>query len=276
MSEQNGGSQLRALRKARRETIENVAVDAGITYKTLSDIERGITKQPARVVIQQVLEALHRVQPLHVEDQQAVMVAFGYQKPYPIPSQIEIAQAKKFWHELYDDQIPYPAYLGDIAQRLFAWNSSALRLFGFTRADPRLKILENITIFDLGFALAPEIAPVLNKDQFFPDLIHTMKAEFYPYRNEDWYHTCINSVKEKYSYFNELWDAVDEEEIKKPILGSTIPIVIDVLGEGSLSFRLTRINFANDPRFFISQWLPVDDKTMSVCMVWNQQNKKAL
>jgi transcriptional regulator with XRE-family HTH domain len=273
MAEQNGGSQLRSLRKSRRETIENIAVDAGITYKTLSDIERGVTKQPAREVLQQILEALHRASPLAVEDQQDIMYLFGYQRPYPIPSQIEIAQARKYWTEAYNDQIPYPAYLGDIAQRLLTWNSSALRLFGFTHTDPRLKLLENITIFDLGFDLAPQFAPVLNPDEFFPDLIRTMKAEFYPYRNEAWYHACIGAVREKYPQFDQLWNAVSEEDAKKPLLGSSVPIVMDVPEAGALTFRLTRIPFANDPRFFISQWLPVDDKTMTVCMDWNQQTK---
>jgi transcriptional regulator with XRE-family HTH domain len=271
MTEQSGGGQLRTLRKTRKKSIDNIAIEAGITYKTLSDIERGITKQPAREVLQQILDALHRTSPLAVENQQEIMYAFGYQRPYPIPSQIEVAQAKIYWVELYDDQIPYPAYLGDIAQRLLAWNSAALRLFGFTRTDPRLEMIENITIFDLGFGLAPQLAPVLNKDEFFPELIRTMKAEFYPYRNEEWYHDCIQSVQEKYPYFDTLWRAVDEEEIKKTMMGNVVPIMIDVPEAGPLTFRLTRIPFANDPRFFISQWLPVDGKTMAVCADWRKQ-----
>jgi len=273
MAEQNGGSQIRTLRKTRKVSIDNVAIEAGITYKTLSDIERGITKRPAREVLQRILDTLHLVSPLAVEDQQEIMYAFGYQRPYPVPSQIEVAQAHDYWREVYDDQIPYPAYLGDIVQRLLAWNSAALRLFGFTRTDPRLEMIKNITIFDLGFGLSPKFAPVLNKDEFFPDLIRTMKAEFYPYRDEEWYHDCIQPVREKYPYFDKLWSAVSEEEIKKSMLGNAVPIVMDVPEAGPLTFRLTRVPFANDPRFFISQWLPVDDKTMTVCMDWNQQTK---
>lgn len=271
MTNSPAGSRLRALRKVRKRSIEGIAVVAGITYKTLSDIERGVTKHPAREILQHVLEALHQDSPLAVEDQQGVMVAFGYQRPYPVPSRIEVAQAQKDWGEAYNDQIPYPAYLGDIVQRLWAWNSSALRLFGFSRTDPRLKILKDITIFDLGFDIAPAIAPILNKNEFFPDLIRTMKAEFYPYRDEAWYHKYINSVKEKYSYFNELWVNVDDEEIKKPMLGNAVPVVVDVPGAGPLTFRLTRIPFNNDPRFFVSQWLPVDAVTIETCLNWSRQ-----
>ena len=108
----NGGRKLRELRQARGETIENIATDAGVTFKALSELETGKTKSPSRETIQKIIQALEQISPVSAEDQRYVYEAFGYKKPNPLPIKIEVERAIHQWREDYD-YIPYPAYLVD-------------------------------------------------------------------------------------------------------------------------------------------------------------------
>ena len=129
-----GSQLLRKLRRSRGETIENIATDSEITYKTLQGIETSITKSPSPDTIRRILDALDAVAPLPLKERQEVLGAYGYQKPYPLPNQAEINSAIQEWKETYQD-VPYPAYLVDCGQRLLDWNQYAPRLIGLKSDD---------------------------------------------------------------------------------------------------------------------------------------------
>ena len=54
---------LRALRERRHETLEHIATDADIAYRSLSNIERGLPQKPTRETLHAILAALDRGAP---------------------------------------------------------------------------------------------------------------------------------------------------------------------------------------------------------------------
>lgn len=268
-------SKLRTLRQVRKQTIEGIAAEAEITYKTLSEIERGITRQPSREILYKILEVLDQYAEVSTEDRQAIFVSYGYKKPYPLPTKTEIEFARRHWREVYG-QIPYPAYLVDFSQRLLDWNRYTIRLLGMRYNDPRLSFFQNVTIFDVTFKLASSLVEILNRDEYISDLVRTMKAEFEPYKDEPWCAECINQARMNYPDFRNLWDSFSEKDLPLSGMGNTVPIILRVPQEGKLKFQLSRIIFAADPRFFIVQWIPIDEVTMVKCLVWKQEDSDTL
>ncbi len=260
-----GGAKLRKLRKDRHETIENLATDAGITYKTLSEIERGVTKQPAKEILGKILKALAELAPLRLDEQESIYKAYGYKAPILLPTTEEIKAAVKVWHKSYN--VPKPAYLVDISQRLLAWNKYAIHLLGLRPNDPRLRNFKNITIFDFAFnSITAPLIEVVNINEYVPTLIKVMKMESEPYKGEPWYDKWINDTKQKYLGFRDLWDAAENNPLD---LGFADVIILRIPNENGLfKFQLSRSPFATDSRFYTVTWDPVDQKTILKCAAW--------
>ncbi|MBN1875183.1 MAG: helix-turn-helix transcriptional regulator [Anaerolineae bacterium] len=262
---------LRKLRLARKKTIEHIAMDSEITYKALSDIERGITKQPSRETLYRILEALDRYASVSAEDWQTVFGAYGYKKPYPLPTEEEIEKARKQWHKDYG-HITHPAYLIDFSQRLLDWNKYAPRLLGLRSDDMRLRHFQDVTIFDVTFGLSPKFIKIVNQDEYLPSLVYVIKSELQPYKNEPWYAKCVSTAQERYPDFKKLWESFHDDDFQASLAGLSLPIVLN-FPESSLTFtfQLVRIDFVADERFRIVQWIPVDEITMRKCLEWAQE-----
>lgn len=265
--ENRGGRLLRSLRKSRDETIENIATDAGITYKTLQGIETGVTKSPSLDTLRCVVDALHKIVPVPLIDRQKVYVAYGYKKTYPLPTQAEINNAIQEWQEKCRE-VPYPAYLVDCAQRLLDWNQYAPRLVGLKSGDLQLDQFAGVTIYDVTFALSNSFIKIVNRDEYLADLMRTIKAEDSVFQYEDWYQDHLLEVQEKYPEFAELWKKIEVDVSGQFELGNNTPIKLEIPGTGILTFRLSRINFVSDIRFFVVQWIPMDDFSMLQCLLW--------
>lgn len=269
---QSGGQLLRELRKFRGETIENIATDAGITYKTLQGIETGSTKSPSPDTLRSIIDALHMAEPVPLIEHQRVFTAFGYQKPYPLPTQIEIDNAIDEWKKSYRN-VPYPAYLVDCAQRLLDWNQYAPRIVGLNNDDVRTQQFFGVTIYDIIFALSDAFVKVANRDEYLIDLMRTIKAEDSAFQHEEWYQEHLREVQKKYPEFAELWGNHAVDMTGQFELGNTSPIKLEIPGTGSMTFRLSRINFVLDIRFFVVHWTPMDDFSMLQCLMWVQEAK---
>ena len=137
--------------------------------------------------------------------------------------------------------------------------------------DPKLALFEDITIFDLTFGLVPQLVTIENQGEYLSDLVRTMKSEFRPYRDEFWYVKRIREARKKYPEFEKLWDAIPDNDLSPCGMGNVIPIVLRVPHEGVLKFRLLGVHFANDRRFRVVQWIPVDEITALKCLVWKQE-----
>ncbi len=269
-----GGKKLRELRLERSETIEHIAIDAGITYKALSEIERGITKRPSWENLYSILEALEEYGEIGGEDWQIVFESYGYRKPYPLPSEGEIKQARQQWREDYG-HIIYPAYLVDFSQRVLDWNRYAPKLLGMSRADLRTNLFQNVTVFDLAFGFSRRFIHVVNEEEYLYSFVYTTKNMMESYRDEPWYAKCMRVAWEQYPVFKKLWDSIPEDGPQPSLTGLAVPIVLDLPGESShLTFQLVKVDFVADERFWIVQWIPVDEITMRRCLEWVQEEAR--
>jgi len=268
---ESGGQRLRKLRLARKETIENIATDAGITYKALSEIERGITKQPSRENLYSILEALDQCKKVSVEDWQIVFEAYGYKRPYPLPTEDEIEKAKKQWREDYG-HIAYPAYLVDCSQRLLDWNRYAPRLVGMRYSDIRTRYFQNLDVFDIAFGLPEKFVRIVNQKEYLPSFTYTTIGMMRPYEDETWYAKSILAAQQKYPYFKQLWESLHSDSFQASLTGLAVPIVLSLQEEPqNLTFQLVKVDFSGDERFWIVQWVPVDKITINRCFEWVQE-----
>ncbi len=267
----NIGQKLRQLRLIRKESIEHIATDAGITYKALSEIERGLTKQPSRENLYSILEALNQCEPLDIADWQLIFEAYGYKKPYPLPTNAEIEIAKEQWREDYG-HIAHPAYLVDCSQRLLDWNRYAPRLVGMHHDDIRTRHFQNLTVFDLAFGLPENLVQIVNQEAYLPSFTSTTIGIMRPYADEPWYTKCIADAQQKYPHFKQLWDSLHSDSFQASLTGLAVPIVLSLPEEPqNLTFQLVKVDFSGDERFWIVQWIPVDKITIHRCFEWVQE-----
>ncbi len=268
---QNIDQRLRQLRLIRKESIEHIATDAGITYKALSEIERGLTKHPSRENLYSILEVLNQCEPLGVEDWRLIFEAYGYKKPYPLPTNAEIETAKKQWREDYG-HIVHPAYLVDCSQRLLDWNRYAPRLVGMHHDDISTKHFQNLTVFDIAFGLAENLVQIVNQEEYLPSFIHTTIGIMRPYQDEPWYAKSILAAQQKYPLFKELWESLHSDTFQASLTGLAVPIILSIPEESHhLTFQLVKVDFSGDERFWIVQWIPVDKITIHRCFEWVQE-----
>lgn len=263
-----GSQKLRVLREQRQETLEHIATDAGITYRTLWKNEQGITQQPARAILHAIVEALDQCAPVSAGEWQAVFDTYGYRKPYPLPTEEEIEEARQQWRAGYG-HIGLPAYLVDFSQRLLDWNRYAPRLIGMRYDDIRTRRFQNVTLFDVIFDLAQRFVRIENRREYLPSLVHVMKSELQLYKDEPWYAPCIATAQQNYPHFRKLWESFPEDSFQASLTGLTVPIRLHVPGESSvLTFQLVKIDFVGDVRFRIVQWIPVGAVTTQTCLAW--------
>ncbi len=263
-----GGQRLRVIRKRCGETIENIATDAEITYKTLSEIERGITKQPCRENLNAILEALEQCGEVSTEDWQAVFEAYGYKKPCPLPVGTEIERAKQQWRVDYG-HVTHPAYLIGFSERLLDWNKYAPRLLGLRYNDIRTRCFEGATMFDVTFNFSQGFITIENQAEYLLNYVYMTKSGLLPYKDESWYARRILTAQRKYPIFKQLWDSFPDDSFKTAFAGISIPIVLRLPEESdSLTFQFVKVAFAADERFLIIQWIPLDEITMRRCLAW--------
>ncbi|RMH45423.1 MAG: XRE family transcriptional regulator [Gammaproteobacteria bacterium] len=270
---QHGGKLIRELRKSRHLSMESLAFEAEIAYRTLSNIERGITRQPAHHVLSQILEVLDTHQKVSLPDRHDVLESFGYKKDYPLPAEREIQWACRRWAQDYG-HIWFPAYLVDMSQRILAWNRYTPHIAGVNSADPVTSVLNNITVFDMTFGLAGQFVKIVNRDAYLSALILTIKNEMRLYTEEEWYEPCMTAALETYPEFRRLWESTPTGREAEIGTGHHVPIVLDIPNIGQVSFQLLRFPFVVDSRFWIVQWLPVDEVTALHCLLWKKEEAR--
>lgn len=270
-----GGYKLRALRKARKKSMEEIAGDAGISYKALAEIETGVTQRPTKETLDKILDALDRVSPISTEERLGIYDAFDYKAPFPLPSEEEVAWARKKWQEDYQN-VPYPAYFVDFAQRLLDWNRYIPRFLGMKYNDPALSRFRNITIFDLAFNTVYKAASMIeNADEFLPQMIYVIRREFQPFLSEAWCIECVEKAQQEYPKFKQLWEAVPQEGLQALGLRTMGPLHLRVANGKLLKFQLIGTDFAFDPRFRAVQYIPLDETTMRQCLEWMEEEKQS-
>ncbi len=269
-----GGVQLRALRKARKKSMVDIAAEACITYKTLAQIETGVTERPTKETLEKILTALDQISVVSSEERRAVFDAFDYKEALPLPTDDEIAWECRKWQEDYQN-VPHPAYFVDFAQRLLHWNRYIPRFLGLKHDDPGMRRFKNITTFDLAFNPFYKATTMIeNRADFLPQMVYVIKREFQPFRAQTWCVECIEKAQQNYPEFRAVWDAIPEEGLQSLGLRTMGPLHLRVTNGNLLKFQLLGTDFAFDPRFRSVQYIPLDDITMRQCVEWMEEEQQ--
>lgn len=278
----SGAQKLRELREERNRrfpraaSMEVIAVDAEISFRALHKIETGVTKEPNRETIVRILNALHKVYPISLREYNDVLNKFGFVGAFLLPlppTDEEIAWARQRLHA--DEYNVYPAYLVTIEQELRDWNRFAPRIVGLKYGTPEMDAFRGITIFDL--ALNPTYRAALNienHEEFIPHMIYVIKRELVPLRNELWYHNLVEKAKLKYTRFKEVWESIPDEGLEPVGQRAMGPMHIRTPDGTLLKFRLLGSDFADDLRFRLVQYTPIDDVTEQQCRLWAEEERE--
>lgn len=190
-----------------------------------------------------------------------------------LPSEEEIAQICERWVTQFNEY-GYPAYLVDRRQKLLTWNKFAPKLLGLNSNSPELENFKNITIFELIFDIANNYVEIVNYESYLPDLIKTIKAQDIEYSEEAWYKPYIRDVLQKYPEFAQIWHniKINEDDINSIVLGNIVPIKLKMLNQPTeiAAFKLNRVPFANDPRFWTVLWIPIE-KSREIWSRWAEK-----
>jgi len=130
-----------------------------------------------------------------------------------------------------------------------------------------------ITVFDLTFGLADQFVRIVNREEYLPALILTIKNEMRLYVDEPWYHISITTALETYPEFRRLWETAPTGRDAQIGTGHHVPIILDVPHVGCITFQVLRFPFVVDSRFWIVQWLPVDESTVLHCLLWKKDEE---
>lgn len=273
----SGGYALRELRKLRKLNLDDVAGQAEIAFKTVQEIETGITKQPSYPVVEKILDAITELSPENPPtpaQKQNIMHYFGYRISFPKPTSKEVQSAVERWRKDNFD-VPYPAYLVDCSQKVLDWNIFAPRLLGLTYSHPATQFYKQATVYDLAFNLSVRRGFHFDKaEEYLASLVSLMKYEFEPFSEEDWCVETLNKAKKEYPEFAQMWDNTVVSLVNEVSYRTMKPLHIVNPNDGSiLKFRLMGADFVNDPRFRSVQYLPLDTLTMQHCLLWAEQER---
>jgi transcriptional regulator with XRE-family HTH domain len=264
-----GGEKLRNMRyaaglslvelAARLEIEHGKPIDAGHINK----IETGTIKKPTAETLETILTGLQA----SYRERRDMLEAFGYRVPMTLPTEQEIAEARKLSaHELGD--ATYPVLLVDYGQRLWAWNRYMPRMIGLDPDDPATNGFTGVTLLDVTFNPALGTSSLIdNPDDFLPPVIHYIKASVYPAHEEAWYQTLISTAR-TFPGFSALWDSLPEAVFERFVYRNIIPLKVQLPRLGVLQFRMTTADFDFDPRFHIIHFTPYGATTLHVCAEW--------
>ncbi|NJL05719.1 MAG: helix-turn-helix transcriptional regulator [Chloroflexaceae bacterium] len=267
-----GGDKLRSLRRERHDergkrlTIESLASAAGVDYRTISDIERGVAKRPPLEMLQRIFTTLAQFGAVSVEDKNLVLSAYGYHVLFVPPTEAEVEHACHLWLAEYT-HIHLPSYLVSYNQRLLIWNRYAPAMLGIAGTDPQTARFKQLRIFDMVFnPELPTALKLLNPEELAPKLLALIKAELRLFRSEAWYQELIQTTSADYPEFAVLWNSLpDDLEVGR--MRTVGPIRIQYGEDMILTFNIYSSDFVSDPRFRVVQYHPADSSTIKI---WNQ------
>jgi transcriptional regulator with XRE-family HTH domain len=248
---------LRALREASGRTQLEVELEASLGIGYLQRLERGKVQHPERETLERILAALGT----SFAQRCNVLGLFGYAVPMSVPVQAECRWAIDLFQAEHD-QACLPAYLLDCSHRLLAWNGLMGNVFGAFRYLPDDISIPKF-IFDQTYGVT---SSVLNAEAFFSAEVRILQFERQRWDDAIWYDTFIDDMR-KYPTFDQYWTNYrnnDHEQVPlRPVAHLQLPI-----SRGVADFRLISETFAQDPRFRVIYYLPVNAATMRQCVAW--------
>jgi transcriptional regulator with XRE-family HTH domain len=258
----SGGTRLRALREHAGKTQLAVEVEADLGSGYLQRIESGKVVHPLRQTLERILTAIDA----RHSERREVLELFGYTAAFPLPTEGEINRARALiCSELH--QATFPAYLLDCGHRLLAWNRYVPRIIGV--APNQMARFTQVCMFDLWFSPGYRLSSLVdNPETFFPAVMHALRHEMQPFRNEGWCTQLIARLVQELPLFSKYWRMVEHMSGYTTAARTIVPVQLDVPHVGLLQFRLSVEHFTWDARFRMVYYLPADQATMQRCAWW--------
>lgn len=258
MSASTPGTQIRDLRTERKLSIESLAGDADLTPLALSNLELK-SVHPKRETLIKILDSLDTTQAVPIGKRRALLEAFGYLDAPVLPNSDDIQRAVEAWQQPFQD-IPYPAYLVDFAQRIHDWNDRALLLMG----QPREKLV-GVTVFDLMFSPQQRgTLRLLNEEELIQKTVRQLWNEYQPFADQAWCKECLEKARKRYPHFGTLYDRCAGSEITDIDVRTLEPVLFATPDGHTVTFKIIGTDLVSDPRFRAIQYIPVETETARV------------
>ena len=257
-----GGQRIRTLRKYYGKTQLEVELTANLGTGYLQRVETGRVKQPEQYTLERILQALGAT----YNERREILGCFGYLVDAPIPETSEIEWAISYCQVELDHAF-FPAYLLDCAHRLLAWNRAAPHLWddGAASAPGNYASMLRL-VFDTNTRFGQAIA---NPDAFLPAQIRALRYEWQWFQEETWYQTLLDEMMQL-PLFQHYWNLMADELTPFPARPLT-ELVLSLLPESRLTFRLVSERFVTDQRFRIIYLLPANTITTEQCWRWQAE-----
>jgi transcriptional regulator with XRE-family HTH domain len=267
-----GGLKLKELRQASGLSLVELAaqlegeVGKAIDTSHISKIETGKIKQPDLATLEAILAGIH----ITYRERRRVLAMFGYQVPMTLPTPEEIDETVQLTtYELQD--ATHPILLVDLGQQLWAWNRYVPRMIGFSPNDPSTHQFRGLTLLDVTFNPAIRTSHLItNPAEFMPTIIYYIKATLFPFRNEPWC-AMLLAKAETFPGFRAVWDSLPDRALERFVRQPIVPIGLQIADAGRLQFRMSTVEFEDDPRFHIIHFSPFGAHTLRVCATWAEE-----
>lgn len=217
----------------------------------LSRIEQGVNRNPPRLLINDIIEAMK----LSEEEKNEVLIAGNY-----LPSEKEITSAQKKAHRLLKEW-PFPAYVMDYSWRVIYMNQKMYELY-----EIPAKIQEAIentqpNLIDLLFQSKFSISQ-LQQEDFLLKVLIEFQYEQKERTKETWYKDLIRRNMRN-EMFKDLWVKSQKTRLE---YNFTTPILQNVSKmkekrRKHLNFYIFPIKISEDPRFHIISLSPANSQT---------------
>lgn len=248
--------------------------DRSLSSRTLMRFENGEGNLPLRGNLIAFLDALESTDKLPAGVRIQILAPFGYRDKYELPSDAEIQRELHLWRKSVS-KLPHPVCLVDCGHRILDWNAYAPHLIGLTSRDGLMESFRRKTLLDMLFhSQYAQAFGIENSSAFLHDMLETMRAEFEPYKQEDWCKQCIESTKQQYPDFKALWEEIEQRRIREVTQRLLGPFQLNPLGKGSLTFFLLGMDSISDARFRTIHYIPADETTMARCLTWIQEEAR--
>jgi transcriptional regulator with XRE-family HTH domain len=255
-----GGARLRALRETAGRSQLWVEAEAELGTGYLQRVEAGRVVQPTRPTLERIVAALNS----RYSERKDLLALFGYLVATPIPDEADRSWAREVSARQLDE-VPFPAYVLDIATTMIAWNAQFAHLLTAATIGLHPRILVGRPLLAHWFDMAsPLAALVAAPETLLPALIRAMLHEVRQLCVEDWYDEWLTTLL-ALPRFHQYWTQVAGEHERVSAARALVPVQLAAPGFGTVQFRLATEPFTRDMRFRMVYLFPADADTVRRC-----------
>jgi hypothetical protein len=218
---------------------------------------------PPPPTLERILAALG----VRYSEHRELLALFGYLVGTPLPNAADRAWARAVSAGQLRE-VPFPAYVLDIATTVIAWNGQFAQLLRAAGDGLRPEDFGDGPLLAHWFDLASPLARLVSApDTLLPALIRAARHEARQLRGEEWYRDWLAGLLAlpRFRYY---WAQVEAEAERVSAARALVPVRLATPGFGAAQFHLATENFTQDARFRLVYLFPADAATIGRCAAW--------